>query len=68
MPIYEITTKDEDGKRLVKAESAAQAIRHCSKDRFTARTVGKPEDVADLMAGGITLETAGADPVEAESK
>lgn len=67
MPIYEISEKGNEVKRLVKADSAAQAIRHCAHDRFAARTVSRVEDAADLMASGVKLETAGAEPVvEAE--
>jgi hypothetical protein len=29
MPLYEITTEGEEAKRLVDADSSAQAIRHC---------------------------------------
>lgn len=62
MPIYEIETKGEDGKRLVKADSAARAIRHCAQDKFTARTISRAEDAAEIMNSGVKLETAGAEP------
>lgn len=64
MPLYEISTEGEDQKRLVKAESSAQAIRHCARGKFTARTVQKAEDAAELMGSGVKLETAGAEPDE----
>lgn len=61
MPLYEITTKGEEAKRLVEADSASQAIRHCSTAMFTARTIQKPSEAAALMKGGVELETAGGD-------
>lgn len=66
MPIYMIDTKGEEAKRLVKAESAAQAIRHCAKDVFTAKTVAKVEDAAELLAAGVKLEVVGPATAEAE--
>lgn len=62
MPIYEITTKGEDAKRLVKADSAAQAIRHCAHDRFSARTISRVEEAADLIIAGVKVETTGTEP------
>jgi hypothetical protein len=67
MPIYVIATKGEDEQRLVKAESAAQAIRHCARDKFTARTVSRAEEAAEIMTAGVKLETAGAEPVEPQA-
>lgn len=64
MPLYEITTKGEDKKRLVEADSSAQAIRHCAESMFTARTLGKPSEVAQLMKSGVEFETAGEQPAE----
>lgn len=66
MPLYEITTKGEDKKRLVEADSSSQAIRHCAAGMFTARTLEKPTDAARLMAGGVELETAGQKAAEPE--
>lgn len=62
MPIYKVAQKGVDQPRLVKAESQAQAVRHCAKDVFAAETVSKVEDAADLFAAGVKLETAGAEP------
>lgn len=59
MPLYEITTTGEDAKRLVEADSSAQAIRHCATGKFTARTIQKPAEIAALMGAGIKLERVG---------
>lgn len=64
MPLYEITTDGEEAKRLVDAESSAQAIRHCAAGKFTARTIQKPTEIATLMSGGVKLEKAGEAPTE----
>lgn len=61
MPLYEITTKDETTKRLVEADSASAAIRHCANGRYSARTIQKPSEVAGLMANGTQLEVAGVE-------
>jgi hypothetical protein len=61
MPLYEITTKDQEAKRLVEADSSAQAVRHCATGLFTARTISKPTEIAQLMSKGVVLETAGAE-------
>lgn len=65
MPIYLIETKGEEKKRLVKADSAAGAIRHCAENLFTATTISSVEQAAEHFAAGVKLETAGekaADP------
>lgn len=62
MPLYEITTKDEEAKRLVEADSAAQAVRHCANGMFSPRTVTKPTEIAQLMSAGVKLETASDEP------
>lgn len=67
MPIYEITEKGAEQKRLVKADSSAQAIRHCAHDRFTARTISRVEEAADLFNAGVRLETAGTETADAPS-
>ena len=62
MPIYKIITKGEEKPRLVKADSSAQAIRHCAEGQFSAELVSKVEDAAPLFEQGIKLETAGQPP------
>jgi hypothetical protein len=61
MPFYEITTKGEEAKRLIKAPSAKAAIQHClDPSRFSARTVATVQDAADLFEAGVKIEHAGA--------
>lgn len=62
MPFYEITTKGEEAKRLVKAESAAAAIRYCARDKFQARTISSVDEAAGLFTAGVKVEDAGAEP------
>ena len=65
MALYKVNDNDapEGSKpRLVKALSAAAAIKHVTGARFTADTITKIEDAADLMADGIKLEVAGEEP------
>ena len=62
MPFYEVTTKGEEVKRLIKAPSAKAAIQHCVKDKFETRTVTSVEDAADLFMAGVTIEVAGDEP------
>ena len=72
MAIYKVTDTEAKGAnpRLIKAASAAIAVRHVTADRFKAETITKVEDAADLMAKGIELETAGEalPPVEASGE
>lgn len=62
MPVYEITTKGEKAKRLVKADSSAAAIRHCANGLFSARTISRVAEAADLFTAGVAIETAGEEP------
>jgi hypothetical protein len=64
MPLYEISTKGSDKKRLVEADTSAAAIRFCSHDLFSARTITKPADIARLMGAGIALEKVGDAPAQ----
>lgn len=45
-------------RRMVKATTAAQAIRHVVEPRFTAE-VADPEQCAELGAAGVKVEDAG---------
>ena len=56
--IYVVLCGDE--KRLVEASSAAQAIRHCVKDRYTAK-VANTKELAQAMKEGLQVEQAGAE-------
>lgn len=53
--IYRII--DGDGDRLIRAASAAQAIRHAAS-HMQAR-VATQDDIAELVAEGAKVETAG---------
>lgn len=64
MPIYLIETKGEDTKRLVKADSAAGAIRHCASSLFTATTIASVEQASEYFAEGVKLEKAGETPAD----
>lgn len=44
-------------KRLVDAVSAAQAIRHCAKEIYTAQAAS-PKEIAALMSNGTQIEQA----------
>lgn len=66
--MYEITTKGEAKKRLVEADSASQALRHCAEGLFTARTIGKPSEVGQLVKAGVEIETAGEAPPTVSSE
>lgn len=63
MAIYEVTTKGVEAKRLVEADSAAKAIRHCSTGQYAARTVTKASEIAAMFQAGVKLEDANAEPV-----
>lgn len=45
-----------DGKRLVRAPNAAQALRHASKD-IEVR-VAKQDDLVRMVTGGVKVEDA----------
>lgn len=57
MPIYRVKVKGADKLRLVRATSAAQARNHVAEaDAISA------DEMADLLASGVELETASTDP------
>lgn len=56
--IYVVINGEE--KRLVDAASAAQAIRHCVKNKYSAKAA-TPKDIALYMSAGITIEKAADD-------
>lgn len=55
MPVYKVNVKGEANPRLVRATSAAQALRHVAD----AETVSA-EQMAELLDKGVKLETASA--------
>lgn len=48
--IYTVRDKQDGKRRLVRAISNAQAVRHCSNDRFEA-TVSTQDELAELLTG-----------------
>ncbi len=58
--IYKVTAHGNDGSidYLVEATSQTQARLHLAKVMITV-SVAKPKDIAQLMAAGVKLETAG---------
>lgn len=54
--IYVVVQKDKPS-RLVEATSAAQAIRHCAQQEYSAG-IARPKDVASLLCAGTTVEKA----------
>ena len=56
--IYRII--DGEGDRLIRAASAAQAVRHAAS-HFKAR-VASQDDIAELVGQGAKIETAGEQP------
>jgi hypothetical protein len=55
MPVYKVAIKGAEQPRLVRATSAAQALRHVAD----AETVSA-EQMAELLGKGVELETASA--------
>lgn len=65
--IYVVINGDE--KRLVDAASAAQAIRHCVKNKYNAKAA-TPKDIAHFMSAGVSIEKATDDgliPTQSQS-
>lgn len=58
--IYVVTDTLDGDRYLVRAVSAAQAIRHCA-DHYRAE-VASQDELVRLVAGGVDVETAGAEP------
>lgn len=61
--IYVVTDTDGEGrtedKRLVRAVSAAQAIRHCA-DHYKAE-VASQDDIVELVSADVQVETPKAE-------
>ncbi len=57
MGIYAITENGSDKVRLVEANSKAQAIGYCARNKFTATTC-RTNDIAKFMRQGLQLESA----------
>jgi hypothetical protein len=50
-----------EDRRLVDAASAAQAIRHCVKNKYSAKAA-TPKEIAQYMKSGLQVETASEEP------
>jgi len=62
MALYKVTDKNSPDKpRLVKATSASAALKHVASAQYAVETMENPTSVAELMAAGVQLESAGAD-------
>lgn len=55
--IYVVTNKNDNGRRLVEAASAAQAIRHCVSSIYEAN-VATAKSIAQYMGDGLKIEKA----------
>lgn len=56
--IYVVIDKATSEKRLIEATSAAQAIRHCVANKYSAKPA-TPKEIAQFMTSGLTVEKAG---------
>jgi hypothetical protein len=63
--IYLVTDRDTQAKRLIRAASQAQAIRHAVQARFEA-TVASQDDLLGLLTAGQAVESAAPQTPEAE--
>lgn len=55
--IYLVTDQESKAKRLIRAASQAQAIRHAVASRFGAE-VASQNDLVQLLAAGQAVESA----------
>jgi hypothetical protein len=58
--LYVVTHVESGAKRLVEAANPSQAMRHVAGKTFDVKAA-KPQDVAAVMAGGVTVEQAKVD-------
>lgn len=59
MPFYVVTTEGEEAKRLVKAPSAAAAVKHCAEAKYSTQLISTIEEAAPHFEAGVKLERAG---------
>lgn len=60
--IYALTPKNDGAKpRLVDTTSPAKAMAHVSQELYSVKAAGARE-VAEMMAAGVALEKADAEP------
>jgi hypothetical protein len=55
--IYLVTDQQTQAKRLIRAGSQAQAIRHAAQSRFAIEVAGQ-DDLVQLLAAGQAVESA----------
>jgi hypothetical protein len=55
--IYLVTDRDTQAKRLIRAGTQAQAIRHAAQSRFEISVAGQ-DDLVELLASGQPVESA----------
>jgi len=65
--IYAVSNKADGSKRLVKAGTPAQAMRHVANALFDVKTVTALQ-VAELLSGGVKLENAAQEPEPTDQK
>ncbi|MEN9923950.1 MAG: hypothetical protein RL268_76 [Pseudomonadota bacterium] len=63
--IYLVTDRDTQAKRLIRAGTQAQAIRHAAASRFAIEVAGQ-DDLVELLGSGQVVEVV-AQTGEAES-
>ena len=64
--IYLVTDRDTQAKRLIRAGTQAQAIRHAAQSRFDIEVAGQ-DDLVQLLGSGQAVEVAGTGSDEAEA-
>ncbi|PRD64151.1 hypothetical protein [Malikia granosa] len=55
--IYVVTDQESQAKRLIRASSQAQAIRHVAQSRFDIQAASQ-DDLVKLLAAGQAVESA----------
>jgi len=63
--IYSVTT-DKEAARLVRAQTAAQAVRHVWNSMTTC-DVASQDDLVTLIASGVKVEDAGEELAPSQS-
>ena len=64
--IYLVTDRESQAKRLIRASSQAQAVRHAAQSRYSVE-VASQDDLVQLLDAGQAVESA-AQVAEAEGE
>lgn len=64
--IYLVTDRETQAKRLIRAGSQAQAIRHAAASQFGAAVAGQ-DDLVQMLDAGIRVEDASKAEAEPEA-